>query len=119
MTKFICKHPWAHFEVNNPNGNVTMCCNNDTVLGNVNEQPIDEIWNGEGFTRMRKRMTEEGAHAFCPHTCPVLQGGKKYENLDWYQDLDPEGPIRQNAEQNEAEYDTAQTTVRWTRNPAG
>lgn len=119
MTKFICKHPWAHFEVNNPNGNVTMCCNNDTVLGNVNEQPIEEIWNGEGFTRMRKRMVEEGAHAFCPHTCPVLQGGKKYENLDWYEDLDPEGPIRINAEQNEAEYAARKTSLesnpRWVR----
>lgn len=96
-----------------------MCCNNDTVLGNVNEQPIDEIWNGERFTRMRKRMVEEGAHAFCPHTCPVLQGGKKYENLDWYEDLDPEGPIRQNAERNEAEYAERQTVLdskpRWVR----
>lgn len=119
MTKFICKHPWAHFEVNNPNGNVTMCCNNDTVLGNVNDQPIEEIWNGDGFTRMRKRMVDEGAHAFCPHTCPVLQGGKKYENLDWYKDLDPEGPIRINAEQNETEYAEHKTVLeskpRWVR----
>ncbi len=119
MIKFICKHPWAHFEVNNPNGNVTMCCNNDTVLGNVNEESIADIWNGEKFTRMRKRMVEEGAHAFCPHTCPVLQGGKKYENLDWYQELDPEGPIRENAELNEKEYAERKTALeskpRWVR----
>ena len=119
MIKFICKHPWAHFEVNNPNGNVTMCCNNDTVLGNVNEESIADIWNGEKFTRMRKRMVEEGAHAFCPHTCPVLQGGKKYENLDWHQELDPEGPIRENAELNEKEYAERKTALeskpRWVR----
>ena len=96
-----------------------MCCNNDTVLGNVNDDSIADIWNGEKFSRIRKRMVEEGAHAFCPHTCPVLQGGKKYENLDWYKELDPEGPIRENAEKNEQEYDARKTVLetkpRWVR----
>jgi MoaA/NifB/PqqE/SkfB family radical SAM enzyme len=119
LKKFICKHPWTHFEVNNPNGDVTMCCNNDTVLGNVNDDTIADIWNGDKFSRIRKRMVEEGAHAFCPHTCPVLQGGKKYENLDWYKDLDPEGPIRDNAEKNEQEYQAQKTVLetkpRWVR----
>lgn len=119
MKKFVCKHPWTHFEVNNPNGNVTMCCNNDTVLGNVNEDTIADIWNGEKFSRIRKRMIDEGAHAFCPHTCPVLQGGKKYENLDWFDELDPDGPIRENAEENEREFDEQKTVLetkpRWVR----
>lgn len=98
MTKFVCKHPWTHFEVNNPNGDVTMCCNNNTVLGNVNEGSIEEIWNGEGFRDMRRRMQEEGAHTLCPHTCPVLKGAKHYENLDWYRtELTPDSPVYQNA----------------------
>lgn len=105
--------------MNNPNGNVTMCCNNDTVLGNVNDESIADIWNGDKFVRIRKRMAEEGAHAFCPLTCPVLQGGKKYENLDWYDELDSEGPIRQNAEKNEQEYHNRKTVLetkpRWVR----
>jgi MoaA/NifB/PqqE/SkfB family radical SAM enzyme len=105
--------------VNNPNGDVTMCCNNDTVLGNVNDETIADIWNGDKFSRIRKRMVDEGAHAFCPHTCPVLQGGKKYENLDWYEDLDAEGPIRENAEKNEQEYEekksVLETKPRWVR----
>jgi MoaA/NifB/PqqE/SkfB family radical SAM enzyme len=119
LKKFICKHPWTHFEVNNPNGDVTMCCNNDTVLGNVNDDTIADVWNGDKFSSIRKRMVEEGAHAFCPHTCPVLQGGKKYENLDWYEDLDSEGPIRENAEKNEQEYEEEKTVLetkpRWVR----
>lgn len=96
-----------------------MCCNNDTVLGNVNDETVEEIWNGKKFEHIRQRMVEEGAHAFCPHTCPVLQGGKKYENLDWYTDLDPEGPIRKNAELNEEEYIAQKTFLdskpRWVR----
>lgn len=96
-----------------------MCCNNDTVLGNVNDETIADVWNGDKFSRIRKRMVEEGAHAFCPHTCPVLQGGKKYESLDWYEDLDSEGPIRENAEKNELEYEEQKTVLetkpRWVR----
>ncbi|MDC0189712.1 radical SAM protein [Rhodospirillales bacterium] len=119
MKKFVCKHPWSHFEVNNPNGDVTMCCNNDTVLGNVNEATVEEVWNGEGFQSVRKQMRDEGALSMCPHTCPVLQGGKKYENLDWFTELTKNSDQRQNAELNEKEYTTGQTvlgsTPRWFR----
>ena len=119
MSKFVCKHPWTHFEVNNPNGDVTMCCNNNTVLGNVNENTIAEIWNGDDFQANRKRMHDEGAHVMCPHTCPVLQGGKKYENLDWLEELSEDGEQRQNAELNEQEFTdgkfSLQSEPRWFR----
>jgi MoaA/NifB/PqqE/SkfB family radical SAM enzyme len=119
MNKFVCKHPWSHFEVNNPNGNVTMCCNNDMVLGNVNDASISEIWNGEKFQSNRKRMRDEGALAMCPHTCPVLQGGKKYEDMDWFTELSEDGEQRQNAELNELEYKAGTTALesrpRWLR----
>lgn len=119
MKKFVCDHPWTHFEVNNPNGDVTMCCDNNTVLGNVNDGTVAEIWNGDGFRRIRERMCDEGAHAMCPHTCPVLQGGKRYQNLDWYRELADHSPARRNAETNEHEYDQRATTLksfpRWVR----
>lgn len=103
MKKFVCDHPWTHFEVNNPNGDVTMCCDNSTVLGNVNDGEIEDIWNGERFQAIRRRMRDEGAHAICPVTCPVLQGGKRYRNLEWYKDLPTQSPARSNAEANERE----------------
>ena len=119
MEKFVCKHPWAHFEINNPNGDVTMCCNNDTILGNVNDASMDEIWNGERFQATRKRMLDEGAHIMCPHTCPVLQGGKKYETLDWINELSEDGEPRINAELNDAEFIEGKTFLqsspRWLR----
>ena len=104
MKKFICKHPWSHFEINNPNGDVTMCCNNNTVLGNVNSNEVSEIWNGKKFQAVRSRMINEGAYSMCPHTCPVLQGGKTYENLDWYRELSEDSEQRLNAELNELEF---------------
>lgn len=119
MKKFVCKHPWSHFEINNPNGDVTMCCNNNTVLGNVNDGSIGEIWNEKGFQAARARMLDEGAYAMCPHTCPVLQGGKKYENMDWYEELDQDGEPRRNAELNEKEFAAGKTVLaslpRWLR----
>ncbi|MGB0670290.1 MAG: radical SAM protein, partial [Rhodospirillales bacterium] len=73
----------------------------------------------EKFQAIRKRMLDEGAHAFCPHTCPVLKGGKRYENLDWYKDLSEDGEVRRNAELNEAEFTEQKVTLsslpRWFR----
>ena len=119
MKKFICKHPWSHFEVNNPNGDVTMCCNNNTVLGNVNKGSVAEIWNGDKFQKVRKRMRDDGALSMCPHTCPVLQEGKKYENLDWYKELSEHGEQKLNAILNEEEYSSKKTVLnsnpRWFR----
>ena len=47
--KKVCYNPWTHFEVNNPNGDVTMCCVNPIVLGNVNEQygTFDVLYNAQ------------------------------------------------------------------------
>ena len=102
--KFVCDYAWTHFEVNNPNGDVTMCCDNDMVLGNIKKSSIREIWNGKGYRNVRRRMAEEGAYAICPHTCSVLQGGKSYQNLDWHQTLEEDNPARLNAEINDREY---------------
>lgn len=104
MNKFVCTHPWTHFEVNNPNGDVTMCCDNNTVLGNVNTDSLDEIWNGDGFQEIRRRMRDDGAHQICPHTCPVLNGFKTYQNLDWHDSMKPGSAAKKNAEQNDEEF---------------
>ena len=119
MEKFICDHPWTHFEVNNPNGDVTMCCDNNTVLGNVFEGDIDSIWNSEGYQDIRRQMRDRGAHAICPHTCPVLQGGKQQQSLGWYKELDPASPVHVNATLGEMELADGQLTLtcqpRWMR----
>lgn len=119
MPKFICDHPWTHFEVNNPNGDVTMCCDNATVLGNVHQGTVEEIWNGERFEAIRADMRDKGAHAICPHTCPVLHGNKTYQKLDWFAELEPEGPARRNAELNEGEFKAGKLKLeslpRWMR----
>jgi len=118
-SKFVCEHPWTHFEVNNPDGRVTMCCDNNTVLGNVNKGSIPEIWNGQGYRDIRRRMRDEGAHVLCPHTCPVLNGAKTYQNLEWYDELTQNNPARLNAEKNKTEFASGALSLeslpRWMR----
>jgi radical SAM protein with 4Fe4S-binding SPASM domain len=51
-------------------GRVTICCqdhNFDAAVGNLNQQTLQEIWFGEGFTQLRKRLREADrtGNAFC------------------------------------------------------
>lgn len=53
-----CIVPWTRIEFN-PNGSVYSCCNLSLpkdCLGNINEQSIEEIWNGEKFKTLRERV---------------------------------------------------------------
>ncbi len=36
------------------NGNVIICCTNTAILGNINTQSIEEIWNGPVALDIRK-----------------------------------------------------------------
>ena len=117
--KDFCNYPWTHFEVNNPNGDVTMCCDSHIVLGNVNKQNINEIWNGEGYRKVRKDMLAKGAHALCSSECAVLKGFKSYQNLDWYKNLEKNSPLFLNAQKNDNELSEGKLTLdsmpRWMR----
>src|SRR4030042_7019395 len=109
--KAFCNYPWTHFEVNNPNGDVTMCCDNHIVLGNINKQSITEIWNGEGYRKIRNDMLTKGAHAVCSSECAVLMGFKSYQNLDWYKNLEKNSPLFLNAQKNDNELKEGKLTL--------
>jgi len=115
----FCNYPWTHFEVNNPNGDVTMCCDSHIVLGNVNKQNITEIWNGEGYRKVRNDMLTKGAHTVCSSECAVLKGFKSYQNLDWYKNLEKDSPLFLNAQKNDNELSEGKLTLssmpRWMR----
>ena len=51
-----CEYPWLSLTVM-ADGNVVPCTqisNNELVLGNVNEQSLEEIWNGENYKKLRE-----------------------------------------------------------------
>ncbi|MBF0546926.1 MAG: radical SAM protein [Candidatus Riflebacteria bacterium] len=110
--KKICYNPWTHFEVNNPNGDVTICCDFGWVMGNVNHQSVEEIWNGEKFQAIRKRMLTIGAEEMCSKNCLLINGMKDYQSFSWYNNLSKTSACYENALINEAEIDQGQIILK-------
>jgi len=49
---WACSEPWTTVNVTAA-GEVRTCCFNDTVLGRLDEQPIDAVWQGAGYAELR------------------------------------------------------------------
>jgi radical SAM protein with 4Fe4S-binding SPASM domain len=57
----LCHQPWVNFTIDFA-GRVVGCCRDlrsEYVLGNLLEQPADEIWNGERMVALRRALTEK------------------------------------------------------------
>ena len=55
-SKQYCEYPWLSLTVM-ADGNVVPCTqvsNNELVLGNINENSIEEIWNGDKYQELRR-----------------------------------------------------------------
>ena len=80
--KQYCEYPWTSLTVM-ADGNVVPCTqisNNEIILGNVNENTLEEIWNGEKYKEFRK-MHVTGkfpAKHKCNHSCDQV---KLYEYI--------------------------------------
>ncbi len=66
-----CPHPWtcAHILTN---GDVHFCCVNVTVLGNINENCFDEIWNGKIAQDIRASFKRGEMKGCVQDNCPAL-----------------------------------------------
>ncbi len=56
----LCPYPWTSFVIAS-SGEVVACCRDlrrQTVLGNILEQPLEEIWRGAAFQELRKNLIE-------------------------------------------------------------
>ncbi len=54
--KQYCEYPWTSLTVM-AEGNVVPCTqisNNELVLGNIKEESLEDIWNGENFRKLRQ-----------------------------------------------------------------
>lgn len=71
-----CSRPWRLSYIT-ANGNCLPCCiapftgvpYDDIVLGNVREQPFDEIWNGERYREFRRRHATVDDPPECCRRC--------------------------------------------------
>ena len=55
-SKQYCEYPWLSVSIM-ADGNVVPCTqisNDEIVLGNINKNTLDEIWNGENYKKLRQ-----------------------------------------------------------------
>lgn len=61
-SKAFCMLPWVHL-YSNTQGKVTPCCispwTEEKELGDINQTPIQEIWNGEPMKALRSKMLKD------------------------------------------------------------
>lgn len=74
--KLFCSKPFTWFEVSRgtEEGQVFLCCPSwlDTPIGNLNDQSVDEVWNG-GVARDIRRSILDGSFDYCDFVkCPFL-----------------------------------------------
>lgn len=92
-TTFLCKRPWTGFEVEH-DGTVRPCCMTKVnTCGNINQQSIEEIWNGETFQRIRQQMASGQWDQVCRADCPRLHGDMtdpipEYQSLSFGENCD-------------------------------
>lgn len=56
----VCPYPWTHLRIAS-NGDVVPCCRDlqhKTVLGNLKEQSVEDIWNGQAMTGLRRNLLD-------------------------------------------------------------
>jgi len=57
----VCPYPWYSMSIAS-NGDVVACCRDlehQSVMGNLFEQSLAEIWNGKAFQEMRRDLAAE------------------------------------------------------------
>jgi len=78
--------PWVHLYVDT-NGNAKACCNTSITYGNVNNESIESIWNGESIKKFRKNLLEghkDKRCASCFKREAVNKSSIRTETLDSY-----------------------------------
>jgi radical SAM protein with 4Fe4S-binding SPASM domain len=74
-----CKFLWSSMVVS-WNGDVVPCCfdyDAKMVMGNVNEQSIDEIWNGPAYVELRRAEIEGCNHSSLCASCTQAPGRRR------------------------------------------
>ena len=88
MTNFHCAAPWRGLHIN-PRGDVKTCCAGDpNMLGNLNNQGIDEILHGPVMQEIRQSIREGRPHQYCYNCVQSERYGRSERN--WHNDVSPE-----------------------------
>jgi len=90
MSKPYCLLPFIHLHVGD-RGQVNACCVAKIPFGNINEQSLDEIWNGAAINNLRDKFLKGETDNRC-EVCHKLEasGGEsiRLETFEKFKDLD-------------------------------
>jgi len=71
----LCDVPWLGRSVILSDGAVNFCCFSDAAVGNVHEQPLQEIWRGPKMQAIRESLAAQRLPPECESTsCPIYRG---------------------------------------------
>lgn len=88
MSDFFCAAPWRGLHIN-PRGDVKTCCaGNPNMLGNLNQQSIDQILNGNMIQEIRKSIAAGQAHSYCSNCVQAERFGADSERK-WHNNVNP------------------------------
>ena len=89
MNNFYCAAPWRGLHIN-VRGDVKTCCaGNPNMLGNLNNQRIEEILDGPKLQEIRTAIRQGLTHDYCSNcTDRELQGGDSERS--WHNSVNPE-----------------------------
>jgi sulfatase maturation enzyme AslB (radical SAM superfamily) len=71
-----CRLPWEHLLVVT-DGRTQNCCYQGQSLGNLEEQTLEEIWNGEKINEVRESLTNGIIPELCKGEYPCIYQGRQ------------------------------------------
>lgn len=86
MNNFYCAAPWRGLHIN-PRGDVKTCCaGNPNMLGNLNEQTIEQILNSPKLFEIRASLAQGKPHEYCSNCVQSERFGANSERK-WHNDV--------------------------------
>jgi sulfatase maturation enzyme AslB (radical SAM superfamily) len=88
MSNFFCAAPWRGLHIN-PRGDVKTCCaGNPNMLGNLNQQSIVEILDGDCMKEIRQTLAQGNPHSYCSNCVSAERLGADSER-QWHNNVNP------------------------------
>lgn len=88
MSNFYCAAPWRGLHIN-PRGDIKTCCAGDpNMLGNLNEQSIENVLFGPKMIEIRQSIRRGEPHAYCYNCVQAERYGRS--ERDWHNNVSPE-----------------------------
>lgn len=86
--KFTCAAPWRGLHIN-PRGDIKTCCAGDpNMLGNLNEQSIDQVLNSPLMIEIRQSLRSGVPHRYCYNCVSAERYGSS--ERQWHNSVNPD-----------------------------